>query len=110
MTDTPAQQEMFGHEPPRARKRPTYRETSREAYRSFTPVSGALDKAIVEAIREAGPGGIICEQIEFRLGGRKHQSVSGNLSHLVARGIVRWNGMTDLTSSNRKARKWVLAI
>lgn len=94
---------------PRAagRKRIAYKHTSREAYEGFMPVSGELDLAIIAAIREAGPGGIICEHIERAIG-RKHQAVSGNLRHLVERGHVKHNGQYGKTASNRKAMKWVL--
>lgn len=89
------------------RKRIAYKHTSREAYEGFMPVSGELDLAIIAAIRDAGPDGIICEQIE-RVIGRKHQAVSGNLRHLVERGHVKHNGQYGKTASNRKAMKWVL--
>ena len=70
-------------------------------------MTGELDRLIVEAIRAAGPEGIICERIELAIG-RSHQSVSGNLRHLVERGVVRDSGRTGRTTSNRPAILWVL--
>ena len=43
---------------PRPRKRPAYKHTSREALRTFAPVSGSLDALILAAIRETGAAGI----------------------------------------------------
>lgn len=95
------QLDIFGDPPPP--RRSAYRETSREAYRSVPP---SLDSRILDAIRRAGP--ITCEAIENRIGAN-HQSVSGNLRHLVERGLVKDSGEKGKTASGRKAIKWVLA-
>jgi predicted transcriptional regulator len=84
-----------------------YQETSRAAYRAIKPVSGDLDKLIVAAIADAGKDGIICQDIETKIN-RSHQAVSGNLRHLVEDGVVEDSGKKGLTSSNRKAIKWIL--
>lgn len=90
--------------PPLPRK-VAYRETSREAWRSHVSQSAELDYAIMEAI-SAEAEGIICHAIEEKIG-RSHQSVSGNLRHLVERGLVEPGGH-GITSSGRKAIKWRL--
>lgn len=94
--------------PPPPRARPRYQQTSRDAYQRIAPVSGELDRLIVRAIREAGPHGIICQGIEEKIC-RSHQAVSGNLRHLVERGVVKASGEHGKTSSGRRAMKWVLA-
>lgn len=50
---------------------------------------------------------IICADIEAAIG-RNHQAVSGNLRHLVERGLVENSGEFGLTPSRRKAIKWQL--
>lgn len=96
-------------EPAPARRRPAYQQTSREAYQGFGgAVSGALDSLIVEALNRAGPEGLTCEAIELAIG-RTHQAVSGNLRHIVERGIIRDSGAKGKTSSGRSAILWVLA-
>jgi hypothetical protein len=106
MMPRPAQADLFDW--PKPRKRPAYKHTSREAYRTFTPASGSLDATILRVIEAAGAPGIICEHIEQQLG-RSHQAVSGNLRHVVERGLVKHNGKFDLTKSRRKAMCWVLS-
>lgn len=81
-----------------------YQDTSREAWRSFLPVSAELDRLILGAISDAGAEGIICEQIEERIG-RSHQAVSGNLRHLVEKGYVVDTGELGKTRSNRPAMR-----
>ena len=82
-----------------------YRETSRSALRRFEAVSGDLDRDIVRALEAAGVYGATCEQIEERIG-RSHQSVSGNLRHLVERGIIEDSGRKGVTRSGRAAIAW----
>jgi len=89
------------------RRLSVYRDTSREAWESFLPVSAELDRAIMGALDAAKHGGLTCEEIE-KLLDRKHQAVAGNLSHLVNKhGLVKATKMRGLTSSGRKAIKWV---
>jgi hypothetical protein len=83
-------------------------ETSRQAWRDLVPISAKLDFAIMTALAEAGPEGLICQDIEGRLG-RSHQSVSGNLRHLVEKGRVVATGEHGRTTSNRRAMKWKVA-
>jgi predicted transcriptional regulator len=85
-----------------------YQKTSRAALRSIHAVSGELDKLIVEAIRDAGPSGLIDQEIEERIK-RSHQAVSANRRHLVEAGIVRDSGSKGKTTSGRSAIKWILA-
>lgn len=81
-----------------------YRETSREAWERFREVSGELDRAILGVLR-AGPA--TCQEIERRTD-RSHQAVSGNLRHLVERGLVVASGEHGKTESGRRAIKWRL--
>lgn len=82
-----------------------YRETSREALTGFAPVSGKLDALILSAL-ERSPA-LTCQEIENAIR-RDHQSVSGNLRHLVERGLVRASGLYGQTRSGRKAIRWEL--
>lgn len=97
-------------ERPKKKRRPriAYKQTSREAFHSFATISGELDRAILETIRDAPVNGIICEHIERAIG-RKHQAVSGNLRHLVERKLVKHSGDYGRTQSGRKAMKWIIA-
>lgn len=82
-----------------------YQETSRAAWHDFIPETAELDFAIVNTLAAFGDDGLICQEIETIIE-RSHQSVSGNLRHLVERGIVRHNGQHGLTTSGRRAMKW----
>ena len=86
-----------------------HRHTSREAYDSMAgALSGALDIRIMRQLRRHTPaGGVICEHIETALG-RKHQSVSGNLRHLVEGGLAAATSNHGTTSSGRRAIKWII--
>ncbi len=79
-----------------------YQPTSRDAWESFVPVSAHLDRAILAAL---GTEPMICQHIEDRTG-RTHQAVSGNLRHLVERGLVTASGAFGKTTSGRRAIKW----
>ena len=85
-----------------------YRDTSRDAWEQFLPVSAELDRSIMAALDGAQTNGLICQQIETILK-RQHQAVSANLRHLVERGFVKPTRLRGLTTSNRKAIKWVAA-
>lgn len=85
-----------------------YRDTSRDAWDSFDAVSGDLDREILVTIRRHHPAGITCDAIEVAID-RKHQSVSGNLRHLVERGLVEDSGERALIRSGRTAILWVLS-
>jgi len=84
-----------------------YRQTSRAAWESMIGPGADLDRAIMGAmISRADPGaGITCQEIET-LTGRSHQSVSGNLRHLVEAGLVEPTGGFGVTSSGRRAMTW----
>ena len=79
-----------------------YRETSREAWESMIPIAAELDHAIMTALK-TGP--TICQDIEATIE-RSHQSVSGNLRHLVENGYVEPSGEFGQTQSGRRAIKW----
>lgn len=83
-----------------------YRETSREAWESFLPLSAVLDRLIMGCLDLAGPGGLTCDAIELDLG-RSHQAVSGNLRHLVEKRLVVESGHYGKTRTGRRAIKWV---
>jgi predicted transcriptional regulator len=85
-----------------------YRHTSRIAWYEFIPVAAALDRQIMLALHRAEPEGLICQDIEDKIG-RIHQSVSGNLRHLVERGFVVATNEYGVTRSNRRAIKWRIA-
>lgn len=87
-------------------RRIAYRDTSREAYDRIKPVSGEIDLAIMAALR-AHPAGITCEAIEA-FTDRNHQTVSGNLRHLVERGFVVASGDYGQTKSGRRAILWIV--
>lgn len=83
-----------------------YRETSREAWDGFKPaLSGRLDDQILAALKHAGKA--TCQEIEQALS-REHQAVSGNLRHLVERGLVKPSGGYGQTRSGRRAILWTL--
>jgi predicted transcriptional regulator len=85
----------------------TYQDTSRAAWRSFVPVSAVLDRLIMEALTNAGDGGLTDLQIEETIG-RKHQAVSANRRHLVERGLVVDSGRRRLLPTNRNAIVWII--
>jgi hypothetical protein len=82
-----------------------YRETSRDAWDGFQPVSGKLDNQILAALQHAGKA--TCQEIERAIA-RDHQAVSGNLRHLVERKFVRASGEFGRTASGRRAILWEL--
>ena len=84
-----------------------YRDTSRQAWESMLPATANLDREIVGTLAKVGAGGLMCQAIEGEIK-RSHQSVSGNLRHLVERGLVEATGMFDQTESGRRAMVWRL--
>lgn len=82
-----------------------YQDTSREAWRSFMPVAAELDRAILSALSFSDE---TCQAIEVAIG-REHQAVSGNLRHLVERGLVEDSGVSGKTRSGRRAIIWRLS-
>jgi hypothetical protein len=87
------------------RRRINYQETSRLAWRALVPLGAALDRAILEEIERHGEHGIVCADIESAIC-RSHQAVSGNLRHLVERGLVEHSGEHGKTPSGRRAMCW----
>ena len=80
-----------------------YQDTSRQAWRSFIPVTATLDRQILEALYCCG--GATCQEVEKRID-RTHQAVSGNLRHLVERDIVEKGERRRLVDSGRSAIVW----
>ena len=85
-----------------------YQATSAEAWESFRSVTGCLDKQIVSALINS-PDGLICQEIERDIG-RIHQAVSGNLRHLVERGVITGTERRRKTYSGRDAIVWKLVL
>jgi hypothetical protein len=82
--------------------------TSAEAWLKWLGIpSDSLDAKIIAVLADAGSFGLMCWQIEVKIA-RSHQSVSGNLRHLVERGLVKASGQHGRTPSRRKAMCWVL--
>ncbi|HEX8838190.1 MAG TPA: hypothetical protein VF748_14710 [Candidatus Acidoferrum sp.] len=77
-----------------------YQETSREAWENFVPHSAKLDRLIMEQIYAAGTHGVACFKIEAAIA-RKHEAVSGNLRHLVEKGLVEDSGYRDVRGGAR---------
>ena len=101
----------FDFSPRRRNTMRHYKSTSRAANRTRSEQSAILDNLILEEVRKAGKAGMTCQQIELNLG-RKHESVSGNLSHLVNDTFpprIRDSGERGKTQSGRAAILWVLA-
>ena len=87
-------------------RRIKYQETSRDAWTWFQKFSGELDGKIITALDEAGEAGLICQHIEAKIG-QPHEAVSGNLRHLVERGIIKPTDRRGKTRSGRSAIIWV---
>lgn len=88
-----------------------YQETSREAHKQHKREhKGKLDQAILDALRDAGADGLTCLELE-RIVRYPHQSVSGNLRHLVVDGIVENSGTTRLVEgASRRAIVWRIPV
>jgi len=82
-----------------------YQKTSLWAWEEFVPVSAALDRLIMDTLSRAGRDGLTCELIEAAIQ-RSHQAVSGNLTHLVERGLVVPTGTYGVTRSGCRAKRW----
>lgn len=83
-----------------------YQPTSRDAYASFLPVAAELDRAICAALFSRDQ---TCQSIEEEID-REHQAVSGNLRHLVEKGLVEESGRFGMTRSGRRAIVWRLRV
>lgn len=68
--------------------------------------SAQLDSEILEALWHAGPDGLMCWQIEQHIE-RTHQAVSGNMTHLAARGGIVRTDRTGKTPRGYTAYYWV---
>jgi hypothetical protein len=83
-----------------------YRDTSREAWEAFQQHLGAVDAKIVACI--AVHGLAIAEVVEDETG-LKHQTVSAQIRHMVAAGVLRDSGQVGRTLRGRKAILWQVA-
>jgi predicted ArsR family transcriptional regulator len=81
-----------------------YQDTSREAWAAFLPHSGTIDALIVGSLRD-GPK--TCFDIEDDID-QPHQTVSGNLRHLVERGLVEDSGARGVSPRGRTVIVWRL--
>jgi hypothetical protein len=68
--------------------------------------SNLVDGLILKALYEAGPDGLMCWQIEKKID-REHQTVSGNLRHIVERGGAFRLDKRGKAPSGRGAYYWV---
>lgn len=101
MTGTPD----FSRRPARRMKTPiAYQETSREAWERVK--AGSLDEKILAELEARGIEGAMCWQIEKAIGG-SHQSVSGNLRHLVEDGAAFRLDKKGKTPTGRSAFYWI---
>lgn len=85
----------------------TYQDTSRQALDSIQgEVSGDIDTKIINSLKPRGAQGRTCWEIEMETG-LPHQSSSGNLRHLVERGIVCKTNLRRTNAGGRKCIVWV---
>ena len=83
------------------------RETSLQAWDRWQgKASAELDGQILKALWLAGAQGLMCWQIEERIG-RTHQAVSGNMTHLAERGGVVCTDRRGRTPRGYGAYYWV---
>lgn len=68
--------------------------------------SAQLDGEILRTLWAAGERGMMCWQIELVIG-RTHQSVSGNMTHLLERGGIQRTDRTGKTPRGYTAHYWV---
>jgi predicted ArsR family transcriptional regulator len=85
-------------------KKRLYRPTSRQAWESMVSEKATLDREIMAVLSS---GQKTCQQVE-ELTGRTHQAVSGNMRHLVEKGLVEPGDAFGTTASGRKAMTWRL--
>lgn len=77
--------------------------TSLEAWDQWQGKPSAMvDAEILRALWLAGEDGMMCWQIEEKIG-RGHQTVSGNITHLKAAGVIVQTDRHGKTRSDRRA-------
>ena len=82
-------------------------DTSREAAKRIVPHLARLESLVLEAICQAGPGGLCDHEIESATG-LVHQTASARRRELVLRGLVADSGIRRNTASGRRAKAWVI--
>jgi len=81
-------------------------ETSRQAGQQIARITGELGRRVLEAIRRAGPAGLIDEQIQ-RTTGIRESTARARRVELVQHGLVKDSGLTRPTASGRSATVWI---
>jgi len=81
----------------------SYHETSREAWESIADRLSAIDSAIVRTIEARG--GATGDEVETDTG-MKHQTVTGQIRHLVEGGILRDSGTWRPNQNGRRCVVW----
>jgi hypothetical protein len=81
-------------------------DTSKSAAASVTGSAGALRGTVLHKIKDAGPSGLTCDEIEAILGGR-HQTISARVRELVMFGKIRDSQVRRATRSGRSARVYL---
>jgi hypothetical protein len=84
-------------------------DTSEEAAESMMPTLGKLQASVFSMIRDSGPVGMTCDEVEMA-SGLRHQTASARIRELYLRGYVVDSGRRRLTRSNRKAVVWKRAV
>lgn len=83
-------------------------DTSREAARSLSPDAlTKLETKVFEFIRDRGPPGATCEEIELHTT-LPHQTASARVNGLMNKGRIADSGQRRKTRSGRRATVWVV--
>lgn len=81
-------------------------DTSREAAESIEPASGTLRARVLGMIRDKGPLGMTCDEIEAE-SGLTHQTASARVNELMRLGAIVDSKMRRKTRSHRNAAVWL---
>ncbi len=82
--------------------------TSRLATTSVEPLLKGLQRDVLRVVRDAGPDGYTCDEVEQALG-RTHQTVSARVHELFRMGAIVDTGRRRPTRSQRLATVWCVA-
>ena len=89
-------------------KRMTPRDASAEAAAVIAPVVGNLEEKVFDAIRQAGPNGACCFELEAWLG-MAHTTCSARITGLKKKGRIMPSVITRKTPAGVSAIAWVVA-
>lgn len=79
---------------------------SKYAHESIREHKERVLAAVVKTVRDAGPVGLTCDEIEIRLE-LSHQTVSARCTEAKARNLIVHSGRTRATRSGRSAAVYV---